>query len=92
MPAMYAHYVFGDEVLPQLDSSIKRIVNSHRELFNLGLQGPDFYFYDQLFYLKKKSLALIGSALHRQSCGSLVYFFERNGARHLDSESLSYVI
>lgn len=92
MPAMYAHYVFGDEVLPQLDSSIKRIVNSHRELFNLGLQGPDFYFYDQLFYLKKKSLALIGSALHRQSCGSLMYFFERNGARHLDSESLAYVV
>lgn len=92
MPAMYAHYVFGDEVLPQFDASIKRIVNNHRALYNLGLQGPDFYFYDQLFYFKRKSLALIGSALHRQSCGSLLRFFERNGGRRLDSASLAYSI
>lgn len=92
MPAMYAHYVFGNEALPQFDSSIKRIINNHRALYQLGLQGPDFYFFDQLFYLKRKSLALIGGALHNQSCESLLRFFEGDGARRLDSASLAYVL
>lgn len=92
MPAMYAHYVFGAEVLPMFDESIQCIINKHRGLYNLGLQGPDFYFYDQLFYFRKKSLARIGGELHRQSCEFLLRFFERNGKERLDEASLAYVL
>ena len=45
MPAHYAHYRFGDQLLPTLPANVSRPILRFRRLFDLGLQGPDLFFY-----------------------------------------------
>jgi len=45
MPAIYAHYRFGNLILPGLRADVRGQILRHRRLFDLGLQGPDFFFY-----------------------------------------------
>ena len=45
MPAFYAHYRFGCDVLKQLPEDIRSICTAHRGLFDIGLHGPDIYFF-----------------------------------------------
>lgn len=45
MPTTYAHYRFGTEVLSALPRSTEQIIEANRELFDLGLHGPDILFY-----------------------------------------------
>ena len=48
MPAFYAHYRFGCDVLKQLPEDIRSICTAHRGLFDIGLHGPDIYFFYRL--------------------------------------------
>ena len=48
MPSCYAHYRFGDRVLPDLPADVRRIIEGNRPFFDLGLQGPDFFFFYRL--------------------------------------------
>ena len=45
MPSMYAHYHFGGKVFKALPKSARDIINKNRELYLIGLQGPDILFY-----------------------------------------------
>lgn len=45
MPALYAHYRFGKLLLPRLPADVRGAIMRHRNLFDAGLQGPDFLFY-----------------------------------------------
>lgn len=42
MPASYAHYRFGKQVLPALPAEIRQNIQRFRRLYDMGLQGPDF--------------------------------------------------
>lgn len=44
MPSIYAHYRFGGAVLPALPADIRRTIQRFRRLYQIGLQGPDFFF------------------------------------------------
>ena len=46
MPASYSHYRFGVQILPGLPADVRRPIQRYRQLFDMGLQGPDFFFYD----------------------------------------------
>ena len=49
MPATYAHFRFGMQLLPMLPSDTQRSVNRFLPLYQVGLHGPDpFYFYSPL--------------------------------------------
>lgn len=48
MPSAYAHYRFGQQLLSVLPKPVRLPVQRHRSLFDLGLQGPDFFFYYKL--------------------------------------------
>jgi hypothetical protein len=51
MPSVYAHYRFGNELTQLLPEDVKSIITKHRELYNLGLQGPDIlFFYHPVFH------------------------------------------
>lgn len=91
MPAIFAHYKFGREVLPHVDARVRQIVCSHRAMFNLGLQGPDFYFFDQLLRVRGKKYAEIGTRLHHNSCASLLSALEGYGGRRPRSAELAYL-
>lgn len=45
MPAVYAHYRFGQLVLSRLPAEKQKIIQAHRDLYDLGLQGPDLLFH-----------------------------------------------
>ena len=68
MPAFYAHYRFGCDVLKQLPEDIRSICTAHRGLFDIGLHGPDIYFFYRPVLPNKVNR--IGYAAHKRS-GSL---------------------
>ncbi len=45
MPATYAHHRFGADVLRRLPGPLATVILRHRQAFDIGLQGPDIYFY-----------------------------------------------
>lgn len=91
MPAIYAHYMFGAESLPHFSEPVARIVRTHRAYFDLGLQGPDFYFFDQRLMLKGKHYARLGGELHKGSCVSLLSALEGGGGRRPENWALAYL-
>lgn len=51
MPSIYAHYRFGQEIFELLPEELKTITAKYRDLFNIGLQGPDLlFFYQPVFH------------------------------------------
>lgn len=45
MPATYAHYRFGTEVLEKLPQSLQETIQRDRELYDIGFHGPDILFF-----------------------------------------------
>ena len=89
MPAAYAHYRFGKEIIPTMPADVRGPVLRNRSLFDMGLQGPDFLFYHHFF--RQTPLSSLGSTYH-QSSGAA--FFTRVCSllhRHPCEASLAYV-
>ena len=65
MPATYAHYRFGAAMLSKMPADVSRTAKRHRRMFDVGLHGPDlFFFYKPLFSTKAGRL---GHKFHRQT-------------------------
>lgn len=45
MPSTYAHYRFGRDVLAKLPQDVRKIIEGDKDLFNIGVHGPDLLFY-----------------------------------------------
>lgn len=45
MPSTYAHYRMGQEVYQQLTGQTRKAIEEHKELYDIGLHGPDILFY-----------------------------------------------
>ena len=63
MPSHYAHYRFGGECIALLPPEEQRIVRLFRPLFDVGLHGPDIFFYRSIFL--RDSAAALASDTHR---------------------------
>lgn len=65
MPSHYAHYRFGAAALNKMPADLRRTAKRFRRLYDVGLHGPDFFF----FYnpLMKNRFDALGSQLHLQS-------------------------
>ncbi|MBR3367326.1 MAG: hypothetical protein IKG66_05990, partial [Lachnospiraceae bacterium] len=65
MPDSYAHYRFGKQVLEQLPEQIRGVILSERELYDIGLHGPDILF----FYrpLGRNFVRALGGEMHAAS-------------------------
>ena len=65
MPSTYAHLRFGEDVLSQIPGKSNRLACRFRQLYDVGLQGPDpFFYYNPLFHTATGQL---GKKFHRQS-------------------------
>lgn len=62
MPAHYAHYRFGKQILAQMPADVKRVVQRFRRMFDMGLQGPDIFFYYNPFL--KTAIGDLGHGFH----------------------------
>jgi len=45
MPSTYAHYRMGQEVIKQVSVPAHDIIMKHKQLYDIGLHGPDILFY-----------------------------------------------
>ncbi len=45
MPSAYAHYRFGTNLLPTLPADMRKTIQRFRQLFDMGLHGPDIFYY-----------------------------------------------
>lgn len=71
MPGFTTHYLFGVKNLQQLKRSTSseilfESIEEHKTVFQLGLQGPDIFFYHPASNLRKPSP---GSMVHRKYTG-----------------------
>lgn len=65
MPAGYAHFRFGREMVSTLPEEVRRAAQRFRRLYDVGLQGPDLFFYYNPF--RKNPMQEFGGRCHRQS-------------------------
>lgn len=64
MPSAYTHYRFGDEMLRRLPEKLRRRIEPHRALYDIGVHGPDILFY--FHPLKKTEIRKSGSDMHKR--------------------------
>lgn len=62
MPAFYAHYRFGKDVLAALPGPLQTLCTANRALFDLGLHGPDIFFFHRP--LVPNAVSKIGHGSH----------------------------
>ena len=65
MPSTYAHYRMGQEVLEQVSDPARSIIMKHKQLYDIGLHGPDILFY--YHPLGTNPVNAIGYGLHERS-------------------------
>lgn len=65
MPSSYAHYRFGKLVLPTLPADVRQCIQRFRRMYDMGLQGPDFFFYYNPFV--KTAIGSLGEVFHSQT-------------------------
>lgn len=65
MPASYAHYRFGRQILSALPSDVRQCIQRFRRMYDMGLHGPDIFFYYNP--LIKTATGDLGGSFHRQS-------------------------
>lgn len=81
MPSHYAHYRFGAKTLELLPAEAKRAVRRFRSLYDVGLHGPDIFFYHNI--LIKDKIAALGKEYH--GCSGEEFFTPL--CKHLRLES-----
>lgn len=106
MPSHYTHYRFGREVFPGLPPKVKRSVQRFRRLFDVGLQGPDLFFYYNILMstpvgdLGNQFHAMPGNEFFAMVCrryrqdpseGALAYLYGLLGHYCLDSTCHPFV-
>ena len=82
MPALLTHYLCGNAMLKLIDNElIQSSIISHRNVFNLGTQGPDIFFYYGAWpWAKNKGISKFGDRMHEEKTGEFIL------------EALKYVI
>jgi hypothetical protein len=73
MPNVWAHFIFGQQVLERLGEMIFCQDEHCKNMFNLGCQGPDFLFYHRFLpWQRSKALNQMGTEMHNRHCGPVI--------------------
>lgn len=83
MPALSAHYQFGQLVSEKLENPIKQIIIDNKSMFDIGLQGPDIFFFYKPY--KDNYVSSYGSEVHNKSAAD---FFEQAILHSFDDKEL----
>lgn len=65
MPSHYAHYRFGARAVSVLPPEIRRLIRQFRPLYDMGLHGPDIFFYHNILF--RDNIVALGSRFHGQT-------------------------
>ncbi|MDO4594233.1 MAG: zinc dependent phospholipase C family protein [Tissierellia bacterium] len=87
MPAIYAHYKLGRDSIRNLPKDRQEIIFKYRNLYDIGLQGADFLF----FNLKDPTLKseLLATKIHYEACRHTLNRFMRVDIKEAE---LSYLM
>lgn len=72
MPSIATHYIFGQDLLQKADDSIKNTLKQSIGAFQLGLQGPDIFFYDLIHSSIARNKS-IGKIMHKRRTDIFFY-------------------
>lgn len=96
MPDLWTHIIGGDMVIKELeDKALSNVILENRKYFNMGTQGPDFFFYEDFWpWIKEKKGPTIGNLIHsKKTIDFLISSFrklkEKEGSLNYP-KSLSY--
>lgn len=64
MPSTYAHRRFGANVADHLPAEAADLIGRHRQLYDIGLHGPDIFFYYHA--LQSNPVVRMGNEMHDQ--------------------------
>lgn len=67
MPDFYAHYVHGQRVFSLLPEETADAI-SNKNLYNLGLQGPDFLYFHKPFKKNGNEVLQLATDIHNKNC------------------------
>lgn len=87
MPACMAHYQFGQEALGRLDPDMKSMALAYKGEYDIGLQGPDIFFYFKPYF--KNEISNYGSMRHAESA---VRMFAPMPVKAPEHAALSYLL
>lgn len=90
MPTTFTHDVFGKEVFSRLPEELKNTIRQGKDLYRIGLHGPDIFFYYHPMIRGK--IYQIGHQMHYQEARD---FFERSAReyrRNPDPQLASYLL
>ncbi len=71
MPTTYAHFHFGRRAEPLLPEPVARAVRENRQLYDIGLHGPDILFYYQP--LTSNPVGRLGGEMHDHPARDFFY-------------------
>ncbi len=74
MPALLTHYLCGNAVLKLIDDEYaKDTILKYRNIFNLGTQGPDIFFYYKAWpWMKNNGIPKLGNRMHEEKTGEFI--------------------
>ena len=105
MPSIYAHYRFGAQLIATMPPKAQRTVGRFRQLFDMGLHGPDLFDYQGPLIpgggkLRDKFHAQSGQAFFQHICrnlrlrsseGAMAYLYGLLAHYALDSLTSPYI-
>ncbi len=71
MPGLITHYICGEAVINALPKKQQKLLNNYRQLYNIGTQGPDVFFYYIPGLISKKTREL-GTLMHKNHTGLFI--------------------
>ena len=91
MPSTYAHRRFGADVFAALPAAVQAKILPYRELYDLGLHGPDLLFYYHA--VKSNPVSCLGNAMHEEP-GRVFFGRARQVVRAAESKNaaLAYAL
>ncbi len=88
MPSVYAHYIFGKEVLKHLNGEVKNLIEENKELYSIGLHGPDICFFYRPLLIGNR-ITRMGSRLHNENA---LPFFQAAREKIKNPEEMAYIL
>ena len=86
MPGFFTHYIAGQKVFEQLPENIKAAISTRKSVYDLGLQGPDFFNYFGAPFKSDVSTHRMSMMLHERSVDEWMNLIYRYIAKQEDAD------
>ncbi len=86
MPGFFTHYIAGQKVFEQLPQNIKDAISKRKSVYDLGLQGPDFFNYYGAPLKSDVSIHRMAMMLHERSVDEWMNLIYRYIAKQEDAD------